>query len=233
MRSELVEAAAGGSPLYDTATLVIAVVGLLVAVLSAYFAYLAVPRRREVHVRVASTDRLLTHVAAGTVEVRFNTTPVADPHVLRLALRCTGRTDVTSGDFDQGRPIVLTFARPVVADLTEAPVVPAVHGGDELRVGPGLLRRGTTYLFTLLFDGDPGPPSAIGHLVGAQVRTGTARPTASLRAAYAYLGSTAAGGAGTALHLSGAAGTEAVVGTLLVVAAAALALGLFLQSRTS
>jgi len=154
-----------GVSLYDSITLGVAIIGLLVGVISSFFAYQALlPYRRNIIEGVDSKNVLLTTGAPGLVEVFCAGERITVPYLLEYRLRCQGRSDIKSEDFDQNRPIVVNFAKPIVADLTPSPKIGFMVKNGELHVGPTLLKRGGNYVFTLLFDGDPLLPTVTENL---------------------------------------------------------------------
>ncbi len=154
-----------GVSLYDSITLGVAIIGLLVGVISAFFAYQALlPYRRNIIEGVDSKNVLLAPDAPGLIEVFYAGERITAPYLLEYRLRCQGRSDIKSEDFDQNRPIVVKFAKPIVADLTPLPRIDFMVKHGKLHVGPTLLKRGRSYVFTLLFDGDPLLPTVTDNL---------------------------------------------------------------------
>lgn len=220
-----------GVSFYNASTL-IAVIGILVALTSAVFGYQALrPQRREIIEGLRSKRSLIPPGTADVIEVRHNNVVLSDPQIVDYYLSCRGRYDVNTEDFDQKRPIIVEFQKQIVADLTrpppgKPPAVKYVVKEGKLKVGPDLLAKRQSYVFTLLFDGDPDPQDVKHHLIDTLVTDGGARHKRyTSLTIYSYLTALICCLAGLNFHF-GLIGSQAntTAGIVLVMAAFALAI---------
>jgi hypothetical protein len=81
------------------------------------------------------------------------------PTLATFKLTNTGTGDLGAGAFDGGRAITVTFGAPILAQLAQTSgqsmnLLPVVTGGNELRIGPGLLHVGKGLSVAVLVDGN-------------------------------------------------------------------------------
>jgi len=116
------------------------------------------------------------HPAHPSLQVLYDGQPLADPRVIWVRLRATGRADIRSGDFDQDRPLVLDFHVKVIAVLSVDTGSSAVPGPkrqvDEtkLKIGPDLIRMGATLAIAVLVDGPPSKLTCESTLANVRLR---------------------------------------------------------------
>lgn len=164
---------------FNGATLTVASLALLVAVVAAYFAREAVfPPRRRLTIHLLAPAQLLKAAAPSGLdglEVSRNGRVLEDPYVVTIVIRNTGRHAVGSEHFDRGRPIMISLAAPV-AGLLGSPVgraESAVSVDDQaILFGPDLIRRRQEIVIQALVTRAPslGPEQVSEHLVDTTVK---------------------------------------------------------------
>lgn len=93
------------------------------------------------------------------IEVRRAGYLLKSPHVVNVELRSRGRHDISRAAFDGGKPLCLDVGVPVIECLdvtTDPPDRPELSweiNGSELLIGPSLIGRRQTTVFSLLVDG--------------------------------------------------------------------------------
>lgn len=93
------------------------------------------------------------------VEVRRAGHLLKSPHVVNVELRSTGRRDISREAFDGGKPLCLDVGVPIIEclDVTTTPpdrTEPSWEtDGSELLIGPSLIGKRQTTVFSLLVDG--------------------------------------------------------------------------------
>ncbi|GAA2582137.1 hypothetical protein GCM10010411_13560 [Actinomadura fulvescens] len=86
---------------------------------------------------------------------------VSNPYLTRITIRNSGSTDVTSANFDRGRPLKLETSVPLISVLEPTlepeglPSVAQSASGNEIAIGPDLIVQGCTINFVILTDGRP------------------------------------------------------------------------------
>lgn len=159
---------------FNLTTLVLAVIAILLAVVSVYYARRALfPPKRRLSYCVESSSPLVQGAGhlAGAIEVSREGVPLSDPHVVVLWLKNTGRHAIASEHFDQGRPVELDLSAQIVDLVTaggSAQASCAVHGAV-IAYGPELLSKGQKVTFTALVDGAP-DFSLRQHLIDVEVK---------------------------------------------------------------
>lgn len=122
-------------------------------------------------------------VAPGEIKVSYRDHPVRSPHVAELRVRCKGRGEIASKDFDGERPLVFDLGAPVVAVISTNQAgtkVPDEHLSTEdsqVRISPCVIRRGPVLSMEFLTEGRPiltcdGDSNPLIH--GVKVRDSTA-----------------------------------------------------------
>jgi hypothetical protein len=158
---------------FNSASLIIAFLSLVIAVISTYIAQRSrFPQRRRLDIKVAQVTKLLRSDAGVGLEVRYGGRTVDQPHLVRFEVSSSGWHSVPSSQFDQGRPIAVSLTAIVVADLTESEQGTATHRleNDRLLIGPDLFTRDQPRHFTLLTSGPPVGVSLDAHLIDTKVR---------------------------------------------------------------
>jgi hypothetical protein len=148
-----------------TLGLIVGLVGLLLAAVAAWAAIRAIPPKRRLSIGMTST-RLFTRDNASGAADRLTISHatfgvLADPTVVRLSIRNTGRAAISSALYDGNAPMKLQLGVKIL-ELLEASnalttqVGPAADIADEtLSVGPGLIGQRELLTYELLVDGDP------------------------------------------------------------------------------
>jgi hypothetical protein len=84
---------------------------------------------------------------------------LSDPYVLEIKLASKARRDIPSASFDQGKPLRLDVGVPIITlnktwSFPESAVMPRVEiDGTALRIGPDLIHKRQTMIFSVLVDG--------------------------------------------------------------------------------
>lgn len=136
-----------------------AIVGLIVAVLAAVFAWRALyPQKRQVTISYNPPAALLSEVAEeAQVDLIIDGKPAGtDPHVVTILIENTGRYDIVDAQFNSDHPISIDFGATVSKVLKQAISpdrgykMPCDAEGTQIRLGPGSLSRGQKVTITLL-----------------------------------------------------------------------------------
>lgn len=147
-------------------TVVLTVIGLLIAGLATYFGWKALsPPKRQLTVTALPSAPLLPEAAATLAGLRVTVgdEPIGQPHLVTISISNTGRHDVSNAQYNGDVPIRIDLQARVVRVLqttvkpqrgTEPPVV---ADDQQLRIGPGLLSRDQTLQLQVLVDGEPAP----------------------------------------------------------------------------
>ena len=96
------------------------------------------------------------------LEVRCGGKILSDPQVLEIGLFNQGRLDIPTTAFDARKPLRLDVGAPIIEVLSSATVPtnrapPRVHvDGTTLQIGPSLIPKRQTIIFSILVDG-PAP----------------------------------------------------------------------------
>lgn len=121
----------------------------------------AYPRRRLLYGMPVVTPLLNAQGPRRGLEVRYEDTVLATPHVVEVSLVNQGRQAIPSDDFDRARPLVLDVGASIVKVLEVTPPpgqdkIAVEVDGSVLRVGPDLIPGRQKISFSLLVDG-PAP----------------------------------------------------------------------------
>ncbi|MEU7526769.1 hypothetical protein AB0A74_13630 [Saccharothrix sp. NPDC042600] len=145
---------------WSIAAVVVAVVAIVVG---AWAAFRSTSPRRVLHVVLDSVVPLRAAPGWGyPIEVRLPDRVLVDPHVVEIGLISHGSRDVPQAAFD-GRPLEIDLHTPVIALLDQqvkagrngVPRPTVMISPTGLHIGPALLTREHTLLYTLLVDGRP------------------------------------------------------------------------------
>ncbi|MEV0560410.1 hypothetical protein [Dactylosporangium sp. NPDC050588] len=143
-------------PAFNGLTIALTVASLVLAVISARLGYSALlPPKRRIAVWFGTPAAFLR---GGSLTVQHGGAPVADPFVVWVMIRNTGRHDIPREQFSAGGPITLDLTVPVVEVVNLDPAdagLEATGGGTAVRVAPGLLRRGAAVQLRVLTAGEP------------------------------------------------------------------------------
>lgn len=95
-----------------------------------------------------------------TLVVTYRDHPVSDPHLILLAVTNVGPIDVPTARFDEKEPLVIrlegsTFYGLLRTNSAARTWVPEIGGDSEVRLLPGLMKRGEEWAATVLVSGEP------------------------------------------------------------------------------
>jgi hypothetical protein len=152
-----------------------AVVALLsgLATIAAYVA--TVGGRRRITYRMSFCASLVRSVVPG-LHVSYEGAELDDPHVLGVEVEYRGRGDISGGSFEEGQPFRIDMGVPVVGVIEteftpgQKPLPRVEASGNELRIGPGLVRSGQVMRLVVLADGAGGQLSHESPLADVRVR---------------------------------------------------------------
>ncbi|MFJ9719453.1 hypothetical protein ACIRPQ_26575 [Streptomyces sp. NPDC101213] len=135
--------------------------GIIVALLSGWWAYVATNPRRRISWQVSSGTSLLPDDAPN-VQVFSDAVRVEKPRFRRLSIKNDGRKAITPGDFHSGdESLVFDLGQPVISVTPEvlpvsAPTPPILFSRSCLRIGPSLIQPKQVIHLSVLLDGDRG-----------------------------------------------------------------------------
>jgi hypothetical protein len=148
------------SPWYTNWSLWLAVIGI--ATLLATVVFWLLGRidwpRRLITYEVIMTSLLTTQLKGltGDIQIMRDGRVLKDPYVVYIRLDYRSRKDLSSDDFDQGKPILFEFGAQIVNALGGTVTPDAAGAGSTcLSIGPALVRRGRLARVTLLVEGQP------------------------------------------------------------------------------
>jgi hypothetical protein len=136
------------------AGLVLTAIGLVAAVVYARQGR----RRNELVVSVKSQPMIVERdtKAGSAISLRYDDMVVGDPHLITAVLECLGPKDITSADFDQGKPLSIAFGVPMIALLrSDGLDVVDEYRATSIDVPPTLLPKGKTFILSAITDGCP------------------------------------------------------------------------------
>lgn len=137
-------------------TFITALVGLATLVLQ----YISGRFWRRFLYGVSLSARMLNlPMSRSNLHILWRNKEIDDPYILEISFVYKGGVDVSSSDFDRGRPIIVNVNIPII-DLLEVivhnegmPKPQVKAAGTTLKVGPDLLRKRQSLTFVLLVDG--------------------------------------------------------------------------------
>lgn len=100
-------------------------------------------------------------VAAEAAKIMYDEVVLTDPRAVTLSVESRARTDISSADFDQRKPLEFDLGTVIAAqfDLSHAggdsPIEAAAPGDRSMRLPPQLIRKGPVVKVLLLVDGQP------------------------------------------------------------------------------
>ncbi len=150
------------------AGLVLTAVGLLAGV---FYAKQGGRRRNHLVVSVKSQPMIVERntKAGSAVSLRYADQVVEDPHLITVMMECVGPTDITSADFDQGKPVTIAFDVPMIALLrSDGLDISETYRATSIDVRPSLLPKGKTFIVSAITDGEP-QPRVNAHLIDTDV----------------------------------------------------------------
>jgi hypothetical protein len=139
------------------------IVGLVIACFVTFiFARMYGTRRAKIEIKVDWTQ-LLPDAVDGMLAVTFRGEPIADPHLVKIAIKNVGARDVSSSMFNEGQPLSILFGVPFYGLTDFSPglqtVKPAMFGAgtenSSVGIVPGLLKRGGTWSLQAVIAGEP------------------------------------------------------------------------------
>jgi hypothetical protein len=128
-------------------------------------------RRNELVVSVKSQPMIVERdtEAGSAVSLRYDDQVVDDPHLLTAVLECVGPKDITSADFDQGKPITIALEVPMIALLrSDGLEIVENYRSTSIDVLPNLLPKGKTFILSAITDGCPNA-RVTAHLIDTDV----------------------------------------------------------------
>ena len=154
--------------------LIISVAGLVLTALGLVAAlyYARSGRRRNALVVAVKSQPMIVErdtEVGSAISLRYDDTVVADPHLLTVVLECLGPKDITSADFDQGKPLSIEFGVPMIALLrSDGLDVIEDYRATSIDVRPSLLPKGKSFILSAITDGCP--VAGVGaHLIDTDV----------------------------------------------------------------
>ena len=176
--------------------LALAVLGIAISI---YYGRRALSQgKRELRWSVEAIPLLSSDVESyrSVVRVMIGERKLNHPHVVRLRITNTGKLDVESTMFDQGRPLVFELTRQKFFHVVESggPAIKATS--HSIKVGPELLPSGESWMLSFINDGAADVHLAENHLANVKIRGDVPRSSAISQwnkiSLYAALASSAA-----------------------------------------
>jgi hypothetical protein len=165
------------------------IVGLLAIVATVWVTLRAAnPKRRLLYSMPVCTSMLNRQSELPELKVIYGAKQLESPHVVNVELASRGRTDIPRNAFDGGKPLRLDVGAPIVECLQvtmtppDRPEPACAIDGSKLLIGPSLIGRRQTTVFSLLVDGaEPrlSPPEQ--SLVDVDLRRGSSSEPFILR----------------------------------------------------
>lgn len=150
-------------------TVVIAFLGIISSV---YFGMINRPKKKQLRYRFTG-DRVVKLGVGEPLKVTFDGRTVGDPHVMRIALASAGRDDISSDDFDGGRPIVFDIGSKIlqISALDGGKSTHFVIGADEksIEVAPDLFKPKQPEVSAVFVCDGPPKIAVFAYLKGAEV----------------------------------------------------------------
>jgi hypothetical protein len=152
-----------------------AIVAFLSSLLGIVSYVVNVAGRRRINYRMSFCASLVRSVVPG-LHVSYEGEELGDPHVLGIELAYRGRGDISGGSFEEGQPFRINVGVPLIGvietDFTPAakPLPGVEASGNEIRIGPGLVRSGQVLRLSVLADGAGGRLSHESPLADVRVR---------------------------------------------------------------
>ncbi|MGW3422608.1 hypothetical protein [Streptomyces phaeochromogenes] len=133
---------------------------LILGTIGIYYAREAIlPPKRQLSYRMLSRAPLINQgsISSGQIIVTHNGVVLQNPHVLVVSLTNTGRHEVASDYFDQGRPLTFELSTPVIdlTSMTGRTLKILRPEGTVIPFGPELIKRRQVVTFTALTEGEP------------------------------------------------------------------------------
>jgi hypothetical protein len=140
------------------ASIGLAILGLAGIVVSVVLARRANPRRQITC--DARVSRLVSPHAPSDAQIGLTTSGVTfnSPYLLEMRIASRSRRDISSDDFDREKPFVVTIDAPVAVQIGIVTVGESAEVAIEngvVRLGPCLIRKGTTLFAQFLTEGRP------------------------------------------------------------------------------
>ncbi|MDQ1027065.1 hypothetical protein QF035_004647 [Streptomyces umbrinus] len=133
---------------------------LILGAIGIYYAREAIlPLKRQISYRILSRVPLINQgsISSGRIVVTHNCVVLQNPHVLVVSLTNTGRHEVASDYFDQGKPLTFELSTPVIdlTSMTGRTLKIIRPQGTVIPFGPELMKRRQVVTFTALPEGEP------------------------------------------------------------------------------
>lgn len=161
---------------YNAAALTVAICGLVVTAIAAYYARRALfPPRRRITISVPSATHLLRTVDASiNLSILLNGERIHRPHLVRVLVSNTGRYAIESARYDKDRAIMLDLGVPILAVLEARGTPPNFARAESVRgtrllLGPELIQRAQTFAVDVIAEGLPSPVQAISFVTDTEV----------------------------------------------------------------
>jgi hypothetical protein len=167
---------------YNVLAAIIAILGGLAGALGAYYGRRALfPQKRRLDVTMTIPGSIIARAQEqlGDVSVLLNGTPIVDPHIATLTIENTGSQDISTEQFDNGRPVICDLFAEIVSlrRLDSDGASPAWSAnGTKIVLGPDLIRAGQRITFQVLTVHAPSPQSVESYLADTEVKLTLARP---------------------------------------------------------
>lgn len=141
-------------------------------------------RRAQVEISVEATPLLPENARDGLLEVTFRDIRVENPHLVAVSVKNVGPRDLATDTFDAGLPVAIGFDNTFYGLTSvaggmriESPAIGASDKSAVVRLGPGLLKRGTAWSFSAITTG-PVEVTVDSPLIDTDIRK-AAMPAAS------------------------------------------------------
>ncbi|MFC8127202.1 hypothetical protein [Streptomyces sp. NPDC057302] len=173
--SDLVE---GLGPFWESGTFW-AAAAAVVAVVAVYVTHRAAHPRRRLMYAFTSDPLVQRHqreMSTRVLRVSLGDQELSDPRLVTLRLECRGTRDISSAQFENGKPIEVVLGVPILELVSMSTEPPDVHPttfdvvDGVLRIGPGRLGAGETVSYTVLVDGAPDQYTLRRELIDVRVR---------------------------------------------------------------
>jgi hypothetical protein len=157
---------------------IVAVMLGLPALIAAVLAVRFGSSRRRLEYRLIRSTALLTGPEAvhGQLEIYYMGHKIRNPHVVEVEIASTGWSDITSDLFDQGRPVHLNMAVPIVRQISSrnwrknAPTFEFECEEELISFAPTLLVHKQGVTVTLITDGHARLVTCRSYLADVDVR---------------------------------------------------------------
>lgn len=154
------------------------VVTILLAIGTTTVAWWGVRPKRLIIIDIPRIGTPFHEVEAHSLPDPIADQSASDPellYIVEVSLRTKGRWDVASDAFDHNFPLILDVGTKIqsvkTAQPARTPHLKVEATGNELRIGPGLVRRRRVWVFTLLTNGISTRFTYVNPLIDVDIRT--------------------------------------------------------------